>query len=88
MKNWENLKDRRCPNCNCKLLFRRSGKPYSIKANKKKLKNNFHDMYFCSRCTGFQISETKLKELLIDMNRKYLKDFKDNPLFKDGLLSL
>ena len=88
--NWENIKRKHCPNCNCKLLFRLGGSTYKIKANLNfaKQKETNENWYFCSRCPkGFQISEKKMHELLKEQKESDKKHFKNNPVFKSGYLS-
>lgn len=87
--NWENLKNQKCPNCNCKLHCRIKGSAFKIKSRKGNLTKKDESWYFCSRCEGFQISEKKLVKLI---TKKPIKlgevPKKDRHLFKNGLLSL
>jgi len=89
MKNWENLEEEKCPNCNSKLRFRLQGSGYKIKANKGGESNSNKNMYFCSKCpSGFQISGEKLAKIKEGLQKAKFKEFKNDPLFKTGILSL
>jgi uncharacterized protein with PIN domain len=89
MKNWNNLKEKKCPNCESKLRLKIKGNVYAIKANEnKKKRKEMENMYTCSICDGFQITETRLYEITKDIEKKEMEEFKKNPLFQSGLLKL
>lgn len=86
---WENIKENKCPKCGKKLRFRTRGSIIRIKANEgKKTANENDGLYFCSAsgCIGFQISASKRDNIEKDQMKKEREQFKDNPLFKTGLL--
>lgn len=87
--NWNNLKENKCPNCNCKMLFRKKNAVVNIKVRKNFTSENRKDhYYFCSRCPkGFQISHNKLINVLKKQRSEINIPEKDKELFKDGLLS-
>lgn len=61
-KNWDNLKEGKCPFCkNRKLVFRLKGTNNRIKGGKSLVKD---DYYFClnGNCT-FQITKTKMENI-------------------------
>ena len=88
--NWNNLKENKCPECSGKLNFRLKGKEFKIKANKGSSRSQDDDWLFCSKkgCKGFQISLKRFKQIVSEIECNEFKEFKNNPLFKDGLLSL
>lgn len=88
MKNWKNLQANKCPNCNLKLQFRISGTCYRIKSNLHSTKTQNKNLYFCSKCDGFQITEDRLNEIKKDLHDKEFAQFKNDPMFKSGLLQL
>ena len=91
-KNWNNIKENNCPNCNGKLQFRLKGSVVNMKANKnfKKALNQEKDYHFCSRCDGFQITEEKLQKLKKKMRDDTIKSIpkKDRKVFSSGILRL
>lgn len=87
--NWENLKNNKCPKCDCKLHCRIQGNEFRIKSRHKISTNKKESWYFCSKCEGFQISEKKLSKLILKQSVKKVDIPKrDRHLFKTGLLSL